>query len=207
MFFSLYHFFTIINNMNKKEVTEFYQPISINRINYIKQNDSNDIFIGGKENSSIQVFNSNGNFLYGVSIPTNGGDYDFGFINNELHIITRRSNLHIIMNETILINIEEINYDKYESLLSILAQNKESQKYKYNGINKISILQSDGTYQEVKLNIPIFPLSIYVYFIFLGISILGLIINNSLIEKLQNDYPEQSQRTEEVIKFFTKKKL
>ena len=84
---------------------------------------------------------------------------------------------------------------------------KNDEIYRYNGINKIIVKDPSGAIQEIKLNIPVFPLSIYIYFILLGIGIFGLIINNSLIEKIQNDYPDQNNKLTETIKFLAKKKI
>lgn len=55
--------------------------------------DHGDIYATSDGKCYFQKYDKDGNFLYGISIPTNGGSYDSYFMNDALYIIVVRGNM------------------------------------------------------------------------------------------------------------------
>lgn len=144
----------------------FLKVKSINNVNGIAVDSIGNIYIGDLERSYIQVFNKEGNFLYGFSISAGGmrSYYSFGIDKVDvIHVVTISNYFKFKNGE--LIHQEKIeSKNELEELYDMSKSNvfkTRDKVYKFTFLKNLKIIDTQNNKIEiVKLNIPIFPLPI-----------------------------------------------
>lgn len=176
---------------SKISITTKIYPI--NRVNGIALNSNGDIYIGSLENSIIQVFDIHGEYLYGIELPINKSNFNFGFADEKLHIVASREKKHYVFDEKKLIVEETIEQEQQKDILNKLYNNLfDNNKYKLTSFHSVVVRDkiTNQLIQKIPLNLPIWPFSIFVYFIIAAIGIVLLMIQNNFIDKMRQDYPD-----------------
>jgi len=174
---------------NKTET--FYEVRTINDRNGLAIDSHGNFYIGDGEKNNIQVFSNTGNFLYGLTIDTNSGSFNFGIDSNDIiHVITVRNNLHLKFRNGELISEEIVDYDRKEEIREMYKMSdgdlltnwttgstykKDLKNYKLTLGKDIKVYDSiSKTSEIIPLDIPIWPFSNSVFWL-IGVIGLGLI--------------------------------
>ena len=158
--------------------------------------DEKYIYIGDSIKNSVQVFNHNGDFIYRVKIPTNGGDFWMGIKNNKIYIYAVRKN----------VQYEISGNNSYEATDNIYYGNPDifykQFDYNYGGnirltlSGKIEISQNKSDVKYIDLDVPFFggSIALVVYFVLLIVSIISLIMINHIFIEALNDIKNSTER-------------
>ena len=160
----------------------FYSAKAINEVNGVTVDTNGKIYIGDDEGNYIQVFDSNGNFLYGFSFDTGKGWFDFGIDdNNIIHIVTSRNKGYFQYLNGELIHSELIDYERrfeIENTYNMSTRNSyklNSTEYKITYFHNLKKYNSlSGITENVSIKVPVWPLPIYVYWLISAVG-MGLI--------------------------------
>lgn len=191
--FGLLGYFTAFFGSSSTSQSTFNSAKAINHINGIATDTDGNIYIGNVEGGYIQVFNSNGVFLYGFSFDTGGsGWFAFGVdANNVVQIVTARTNSYLQYYKGSLVNTQKIDSKQssiLESAYSMSTGNTSAannRKYRFIQLHTIEIFdQNNNLTKTVSLNVPIFPLSMFSYILIVIIGI-GLFFSGFGIKKLK----------------------
>lgn len=162
---------------------KYYKQHPLNEKNGIAVDSHGNIYIGEGQTGSIQVYDSLGNFQYGFSFPTGGGGwFVFGIDQDEIHIVTARTDSYFVYDNGELVYSEkDIDYD-YSQELQEKYHMVETNSFEVN--NRIYEITTKNTIriqdklnnkiEKIKLAVPIWPLPVFVFWIIAAIG-MGLI--------------------------------
>lgn len=164
--------FSIENNVY---VEKIYKQSSLHSKNGMAVDSKGYIFIGERESSSIQVYNSSGDFRFAITFPTlRAADlFYFNIIDDKVHIVTLKTGRYFVFNNTgEMMHSESINISYYQELIekyhlsSSSTYVKENIDYKISFFNTMSIHNKEnGQTVKIHLNAPLWPPSTFLYWL------------------------------------------
>ena len=162
-------FLSIASSSSKADFTSLYSAAPINGFNGLAVDSNGHILIGSAENSRIQVFSPNGEFLYGFSFPTSGGSFTFGIDHMDtIHVIVYRPDAYLQYKKDTLISSEKVDFSgqKYleEEYQKTLNRSYEYFGKRYSLLGRrwlvIEDLKTNGK-STVRLNSSVWRLSVF----------------------------------------------
>ncbi len=110
-------FLSVASSSAKADFTSLYSAAPIDGFNGLAVDSNGHILIGSAENSRIQVFSPNGEFLYGFSFPTSGGSFTFGIDHMDtIHVIVYRPDTYLQYKNGTLLSSEKVDYSEQKYL-------------------------------------------------------------------------------------------
>ena len=168
-------FFSSFATATTNEDGMMASSLPLNEVNGIAVDSKGQIYIGDGQSSCIQVFNNTGQFMYGFAFPTGGaGWFAFGIDDQDLiHIVTARTDSYFQYYNGERIYSESIDYSRRKQLEksydmsdgnSFKSCNKE---YSVSSRDQITVHDiSSNERVKIILNTPLWPLSIFTYWLF-----------------------------------------
>ena len=199
---SLVGFADILTNFHygtAEHIEVLHKPVSIS--GSTKFIIADNIYIGNIENSSIQVFDSNGKYIYGLRLPTSGGDFWMCRSEEYIYIYIIRNGLLFKLFNQECIEVKEHHFNKKEDFYKESNFNPTNNQISLSIQNKLTIKDIDSdTKRIINIEAPIFPLSIFYGFAAMAVGLLGIFVISGYFSKfLQKDNPVENN---EVVKFF-----
>jgi len=168
------------SSAGKSKIEKYYKQHPLNEKHGIVVDSDGNIYIGEGQTGSIQVYDSMGNFQYGIAIPTyKPGYFGFGIEQDKIHIVTARDASYYIFDRGELVSSEnEIDDNRMKKLEKQYPVNyvnsyvTNNKIYKILSFNTVSIDDKvNGEVEKIYLDAPIWPFSTFVFW---GIGATGM---------------------------------
>ncbi|PKM94174.1 MAG: hypothetical protein CVU84_11980 [Firmicutes bacterium HGW-Firmicutes-1] len=171
---------------------KYYEQKPLNDQQGFAVDSSGNIYMGTMEFSGIQVYDGNGKFLYGMSFPTGWGGYFDYFIDDKelLHVLLHRSlQEYTIFNGEVVGKTDNINLEErtgiFESKKSNSISRPNGLTYIKSSRKTIDIIENSEFIKQVKLDTPIWPLSVTTFFMINAFGFLMLALLHRRLFKLK----------------------
>ena len=197
LFFGFFGFFFSISDIYK-DVAKLDKQSPLHEIKGVAVDSQGNLYYGTSQHSAIQVYNNEGNFIYGFSFPTGGAGYFAFYIDDDdyIHIATARTNCtYIFLYGELIEKKEYVNsqessdtinqYDNISRQSRIFRdENGNTYTVKYN--NKVYMYDDSGNYlRTISPNAPLWPLSVFGFW---GIAAIGMatlfVVNRKFFSEL-----------------------
>ena len=181
--FSLFRIVQQISSQYNNKQSEFYQSKPVyNAICYFYENEYFQVI--DSQNAHLQIFDTKGDFVKGLSLPSNGGMIWTGSdLENKLYIYCVRSDCQIIISGDAYYVKEDISYTSDKEFIDINhIENKNL--CAMNG-NLVTI-EDNYADKTIKLDVLIDIFSIDMCILIFIICIFGVFINTGLFNKMLN---------------------
>jgi len=160
------------------ETEIYFKQLPLHEVRRIAVDSKNNIYIGLSWFSAIQVYDENGQFLYGISFENTpkGTFYFYTDTNDNIHVFSEGRMIeyrfsHKGLEEQKSIEMKDIEalFDIYERTTKVEYTTDKGDLYKYNAFNKRIMLydtDTDDLIQKIILNVPKWPWTFGAYFSF-----------------------------------------
>ena len=156
--------------------------------------------MGNNANSSIQVFDAVGNFLYGLRLPSFGGSFWMCKSDARLFIYIVRTNQVFELLGQECVQTKTIEYSDPETFYKDCNYDSGDKQVTISLFMRNLTIEDGNTKKVIELAVPILPLSIGIGFLMLAIGFLGLFIINGYFDRFLDD--DNSLNNNDVVQFF-----